>query len=181
MSIVATMNDDAHAYDSRNVSVLRVGPEFAAEALAIVREAAAWARGQGIEVWSDAELSDQDFHEEARLGQLVMGFSDRQAAAAMLLQPSDPLYWPTIAPNTSLYLHKIAVRRAFAGCGWPARLIEFAANAAAERGLRWLRLDTLFRPALQALYERHGFKVVDEPPLLVRGRRMIRMQRALCR
>ncbi len=175
------MNDDTQAYDTRNASVLRVGPEFAAEALAILREAAAWARGQGIEVWSDAELSDQDFHEEARLGQLMMGFSGRQAAAAMLLQPSDPLYWPTIAPNTSLYLHKIAVRRAFAGCGWPARLIEFAANAAADRGLRWLRLDTLFRPALQALYERQGFKVVDEPPLRVRGRRIIRMERALCR
>ena len=175
------MNNDAHAYDPRNESVTRVGPEFAAEALAIVREAAAWARGQGIEVWSDAELSDQDFHEEARLGQLVMGFSGRQAAATMLLQPSDPLYWPTIAPNTSLYLHKIAVRRTFAGAGWPARLIEFAVNAAADRGLRWLRLDTLFRPALQTLYERQGFKALDEPPLLVRGRRMIRMARELCR
>ena len=90
MSIVVPMNNDAHAYDPRNLSVTRVGPEFAAEALAILREAAAWARGQGIEVWSDAELSDQDFHEEARLGQLVMGFSGRQAAAAGPRPAHDP-------------------------------------------------------------------------------------------
>lgn len=109
------MNDGVHAYDTRNVSVLRVDHEFAAADLAILRDAADWASGHGIEVWSDAELSDQDLQKEARLGQLVMGFSGRQAAAAMLLQPSDPIYWPTIAPNTSLYTHKIAVRREFAG------------------------------------------------------------------
>jgi len=175
------MNDGARVYDERNVGVMRVGPECAAEALSILREAAAWASARGIEVWNDTELREQDFLDGARLNQLAMGFAGGHAAAAMLLHTSDPVYWPEVVPGSSLYLHKIAVRRAYAGKDWLRRLIEFAALDAQARGIAWLRLDTIHGSPLRGLYERHGFAVVDEPALNVRGRLMIRMERALCR
>src|ERR1700760_4018933 len=124
-------------------SVRHVGVEYAGEALSILREAARWASARGIEVWRDPELREQDYLEGARLRQLVMGFEGDQAVVTMLLQPDDPLYWPEIPAATSLFLHKIAGRRAHAGRGWLARLIEFAAADAGRRGLEWLRLDTL--------------------------------------
>jgi GNAT superfamily N-acetyltransferase len=161
-------------------AVRRVGPEHAADALAIVREAAAWALGRGIEVWNPAELREQDFLEGARLRELVLGFDQDRAVVTMLLQRSDSLYWPEIAAGTSLFLHKIAVRRAHAGKGWVDRLLEFAADEAHRLGIRWLRLDTLYQSPLRRLYERLGFAVVEEPPLTIRGRQMIRMERALC-
>jgi ribosomal protein S18 acetylase RimI-like enzyme len=157
--------------------VLRVGEEFAAEALVIVQEAARWAMDRGYDVWTPAELGAQDFAAAARAQQLVMGFSGVRPAATMLIQTSDPIYWPEAAPNSSLFLHKIAVRREFAGQQWLRRLVEFAVADARDRGIGWIRLDTMFQSRLQGLYEMQGFTVVKEPPLLVDRRLMIRMQR----
>jgi GNAT superfamily N-acetyltransferase len=159
--------------------VIRVGPEFAAQALGVLREAAAWAISRGVEVWADTELREQDFVTAAGLGQLVMGFCGGRPAATMLLQPSDSVYWPNAAPHSALYLHKIAVLREFAGRGWLGLLIDFAANDARDRSIPHLRLDTLCRSPLQDLYARHGFAAIDEAPLVVHGRLMIRMERVL--
>jgi GNAT superfamily N-acetyltransferase len=172
-------NDQAPGADEPTDRVTRVGLEFVTEALSIVRAAAAWANGRGVEVWTDAELREQDFRTAAALGQLVMGFSGDRSAATVLLQSSDSLYWPEAAPNTGLYLHKIAVRREFAGRGWLTRLIDFAASDARDRGIGRLRLDTLCGTPLEALYARHGFAAVDEAPLVVCGRLMIRMERTV--
>jgi GNAT superfamily N-acetyltransferase len=160
-------------------NVIRVGPEFAGEAVGILREAAAWALGRGVDVWADAELREWDFVAAAELGQLLMGFSGGRSAATMLLQSSDPVYWPEAAPHTALYLHKIGVRREFAGHGWLTRLIEFAVNDARDLGVRWLRLDTLCRSPLEGLYARHGFAALNEPPIVMGNRLMIRMEREL--
>src|ERR1700733_530100 len=114
------MNNHARRSEVLGGNVSRVGPEFAGEAVGIVREAAAWALRRGVEVWTDAELRERDFVAAAELGQLVMGFSGDRSAATMLLQSSDPVYWPDAAPHTALYLHKIPVRPEFAGHGWLA-------------------------------------------------------------
>lgn len=173
------MNNDAGRSEVLGGNVIRVGPEFAGEALGILREAAAWALGRGVDVWTDAQLREQDLLAAADLGQLLMGFSGDRSAATMLLQSSDPVYWPDAAPHTALYLHKIAVRREFAGRGWLTRLIDFAVSDARDLGIRRLRLDTLCRSPLEGLYVRHGFVALNEPPIVVGSRLMIRMEREL--
>jgi GNAT superfamily N-acetyltransferase len=172
------MDNHALESDAPTGRVIRVGPEFAAEALGILREAAAWTISRGVDVWTDAELRERDFLTAAGLGELVMGFSGDCPAATMLLQSSDPIYWPEAAPHTALYLHKIAVLREFAGRGWLTRLVDFAAQDARDCGIPRLRLDTLWRSPLQDLYARHGFVAVDEAALVVHGRLMMRMERA---
>jgi GNAT superfamily N-acetyltransferase len=146
-------------------------------ALAILREAAAWAAQAGIGVWSQDELRESDFLAAAAAGELVLGFERGEAAATMMLQTVDPVYWPEAEPDSALYIHKVAVRRASAGRGWLPRLIEFAEQDARERGLPMLRLDTIHRPKMQAMYERFGFVVLVEEPLSRYGRRMVRMER----
>ena len=167
-------------FDSEESPIRRVGADYANDAVSILNEAAAWALSRGVVVWRTGELREQDFREAALLGELVMGFDDGQAVATMLLQGSDPIYWPEIAPNTSLFLHKIAVRRAHAGRGWLGRLVEFAGQNARRRDIRWLRLDTLQGPHLRHLYEQQGFSVIDEPPVMHSGRPMIRLCRCVC-
>jgi GNAT superfamily N-acetyltransferase len=142
-----------------------------------LREAAEWALSRGVLVWREDELCDQDFVEAASADELVIGFDARQPVATMLLQKSDPIYWPEVVPNSSLFLHKIAVRRAHAGRDWLGRLLEFAEEAAHEGGNQWLRLDTLPEGRLRGIYEQHGFSVADAPPVTHQGRTMIRMQR----
>ena len=175
----ADTGDPALGTDERRCSVRRVSVAGARDAVAILREAAAWAAARGVDVWTAQELRDEDFERAAEARELVIGYADATAAATMLLQTADPIYWPEAAPDSAIYLHKIAVRRAFAGRRWLSRLIEFAAADAKEKGIALLRLDTLSRPELQSLYERHGFSVLPEAPLLMRGRLMIRMERAL--
>jgi GNAT superfamily N-acetyltransferase len=149
------------------------------DAVAIVREAATWAAARGIEVWGPREIREEAFEASARKAELLIGFADQTPAATMLLQTEDPIYWPNETPASALYLHKVAIRRSFAGQGWLARLIDFAVVEANSAGIPRLRLDTILRPKLRSMYEQHGFGMLDEEPLLVYGRQMIRMERLL--
>ena len=160
-------------------TVQRVGADAAAEAVAILREAADWAAARSARVWTPDELRLEDFRAAADAQELVIGFAGATPAATMLLQAADRVYWPEAAPGSALYVHKDAVRRAYAGQQWVDRLIEFAAADARRRNIGRLRLDTILRPPLRGLYERLGFTVIPEEPLLMRGRRMIRMERLL--
>lgn len=149
------------------------------EALSILHEAAAWAEARGMGIWASHELREQDFRIAADAGELVLGYEGSVPVATMLLQTSDDLYWPEAAPNSALYVHKLAIRRLVAGRGWLTRLIDFAVHEAQVRRVHLLRLDTVPRPVMQAMYERHGFVVVDAEPPIVKGRPMLRMQRVL--
>lgn len=174
-----TMCDILGSPSSYRAIVRRVTVTEALDALAITREAAAWASERGIDVWSAHELRPEVFEEAARKAELVIGYADTTPAATMLLQTADPVYWPEDPPASALYLHKVAVRRAFAGQSWLARLIDFAVRDATSKRIPVLRLDTMLRPKLQSIYEHHGFRVLSEAPLLVAGRQMIRMERIL--
>jgi GNAT superfamily N-acetyltransferase len=151
----------------------------AREGLAILREANAWATANGMRVWNDAELHEAEFERAAAAGELILGFEGPRAAATMLLQAADAVYWPEAEPGSALYVHKVAVRRAFAGRGWLPRLIDFAVQEARGRAIPFLRLDTIHRPKMQALYEQLGFRLLVEEPMTRYGRLIIRLERRL--
>jgi ribosomal protein S18 acetylase RimI-like enzyme len=55
-------------------------------------------------------------------------------------------------------VHRIAVKREFAGKGISSKMLEWAVNHAASLGRSYLRLDCeAERQALRAIYERFGF------------------------
>jgi len=174
-----TMARDSCEAERYRATVRRVSVAGAQDALVVIREAAAWARARGIEVWAPHELRQETYEAAACNSELVVGYADATPAATMLLQSEDSIYWPQEPPGSAIYVHKVAVRRAFAGQSWLARLIDFAVEDADLRGIRALRLDTILRPKLQSLYERHGFRTLVEEPLSVAGRQMIRMERLL--
>ncbi len=79
-------------------------------------------------------------------------------AAAALLTDADPLFWPQAAPGTSGYLHKLSVRRAYAGQGLAQRLICLTGILCNNEGKSYLRLDCdASRQKLIALYQSAGF------------------------
>lgn len=96
----------------------------------------------------------------------------------VLVQPQDPVFWPDAEPGTSAFLHKLAVRRAWAGQGVPAALLAHAYRHARALGLRYLRLDCVAsRHALRALYEGLGWTLHD--CVKIGGREFARYERAL--
>lgn len=161
---------------SAGIAIRAVGQEHVRCALSILREASQWLAGRGLYAWSEQELQKTDLPSNSASGCLILGFTHGKPAACMLLQPTDPLYWPRAARGSALYLHKLAVSRAHAGCGWGPRMISWAKMETGRQGIRRLRLDAWpdSRPA--ELYVRHGFRIVDRVPHSENGGALCRME-----
>jgi GNAT superfamily N-acetyltransferase len=94
----------------------------------------------------------------------------------MLLQRCDPVFWPDDSPGEALYLHKLAVLSHARGRGWSDRLIHWARARALESAVRFLRLDAAPHLRLIALYEKHGFVVIDPQPRWFGKTRAVRLE-----
>ena len=72
----------------------------------------------------------------------------------------------TISYYIYLFLHKLAVKRIFAGKGYSKELINYAKNKAHEAGIKTIRLNcNRHRSKLRAIYEKEGFECVEEKTL----------------
>jgi GNAT superfamily N-acetyltransferase len=135
-------------------------PHEAREVAGVLQEAARWITTWRSQLW-DPELVGEAFVTPiiAR-GQMLTARTDAGIAAVMILLPEDPRFWPDRPTGEATYLHKLAVRRAFARTGAPEALMDHAASLALAQDRRLLRLDC--GPQLAAFYGRLGFQVVDE-------------------
>jgi GNAT superfamily N-acetyltransferase len=161
---------------SYHSEIRAVGQEHVPCALAILREASQWLTDRGLRGWTERDLQQADLPSHSAAGCLIIGFTHGQPTACMLLQRSDPVYWPRAAEGSALYLHKLAVRRAHAGCGWGPRMIAWAKIETRRRGIRRLRLDTWADSRLVELYEAHGFRCLNRVPHLESGSALYRME-----
>lgn len=133
--------------------------------LDILDEAASWLRQNGIEQWP-ARFTGPDDWRTARIasyldtGQTWLVTTEGTAIAVFTLAGPDPDYahgWPT-DPDSGLYVYRMAIRRAYAGMGIGARMLDWASARAAAVGKAWLRFDChRNNPALQRYYEQQGF------------------------
>lgn len=139
------------------LEVRRAGREDVDEIVDILSEAARWLLARGIRQWPDpfprervAALAERGSFHLAGLGGETVG--------TLALLWRDPAFWGE-RPADAGYVHALAVRRAFAGRGLGARLLEWAEQRVAEAGREHLRLDCLAGNAdLRRYYERQGFE-----------------------
>ncbi len=114
-------------------------------------------------MWPQDSLTPERLERQYPGGQGHLGWLDTQPVAAMILLPSDPLFWPADPPGDALYLHKLAVHPDWQGHGLSAQMIPAAIKETRAVGRPWLRLDTAAeRPKLRSLYESLGFVLVRE-------------------
>jgi GNAT superfamily N-acetyltransferase len=77
----------------------------------------------------------------------------------MKLEMEDITFWPDVPSGDSLFVHRLAVRRAFSGGPISTALLDFARSEAIRRERRYLRLDCAAdRPKLRNVYESFGFR-----------------------
>ncbi|MDN6885752.1 GNAT family N-acetyltransferase [Variovorax sp. CAN2819] len=135
-------------------------PEEAATVAAVLDEAAQWIAGEGRPLWSAADVGLEREQRDTDAGGYFIAREGGEVAGVVRLDLEDPAFWPEMEAGTSLYLHKLAVRRAFAGRGVPSLLIDFARERAHDLRRPFLRLDCVAdRAPLRALYERFGFSL----------------------
>lgn len=130
-------------------------------ALDIMQEAASWLLATGRPLWRLDDLTEDKILAGIMQQDVCVGWIGDVSAAAMILQWRDPFFWPH-AEDDSVFIHKLAVRRHFAGTGAASRLVAWAKEEALRHGKRYLRLDCAGdRPKLCSFYERIGFRQID--------------------
>lgn len=76
----------------------------------------------------------------------------------MKFELEDAYFWPEVLPGTSAFVHKLAIRRAWAKRGVSTELLSYARSRTRELGRAHLRLDCVAdRKGLRDLYEGFGF------------------------
>ncbi len=157
--------------------ITRGGADDIADAGRLIREAASWLIGRGLELWGEKEISGEELERVARAGELVLARVDRQAAACMYLHREDRQFWPHVPEGEALYVHRLTVGRNYAGRGYAHAMLDWAAEEVRRLGRRYLRLDCEPRPKLLKLYRNAGFLPVDAKPFEVASHFVIRHQR----
>jgi GNAT superfamily N-acetyltransferase len=128
------------------------------EVVSILVEAADWLAERGTPMWRDDELRPEAIAADVRGGLFCVAEIDGQLAGTIKFQLSDPEFWPDVPDGESAYVHRLAVRRRFAGGTVSSALLSWAADRAASLGRRYLRLDCeAARDRLRRVYERAGF------------------------
>ena len=146
---------------------------------AIWRDVCTWLESIGQPLWSPDQLGEARAREWAKAGELVVGLSNDAIVACMTLIDIDPVIWPDEIQGAALYVHKLAVTRTQAGKGWSQAMLDWAATAAAARGIGALRLDCAPRPELLRLYADCGFTRLDSEPQFIGGYHIVRFERRI--
>lgn len=134
------------------------GNEDAGAVCEILEEAAAWLRDSGDELWRPEDLVRDEIASDVSAGLYRKAVAGDEIAGCYRFQTEDPEYWDDVPHDDSGFIHRVAVKRQFAGFGLAAAMIDAAKKEARVLGKRYLRLDCADRPKLRAVYERQGFR-----------------------
>ncbi|MDQ0208727.1 GNAT family N-acetyltransferase [Alkalicoccobacillus murimartini] len=125
----------------------------------ILIEAAEWLSDEDKKMWELQGLTIESILINYKINELFMAFSNGEAVGTIILQTEDLLFWPNETKNDAFYIHKLAVRRKFAGLGVSSGCLNWAKEKAIHENKSFLRLDCAAdRPKLCFFYEKHGFK-----------------------
>ena len=134
-------------------------------AIRVLREVGQWLVDNDRRLWNVEALTTDNLLDEHTTNNLYVMYADRQdggdpePAGAFILQWEDPHYWPDVPPNTSGFIHKLAIRRSFAGQNLFAAIVHFCREECLGRGIQTLQLETdATRPKLMQFYEQYGFQ-----------------------
>lgn len=132
------------------------------DAILIMKEAAQWLIDINEPLWEIDDFDKKKITNGLTEENFVVGYINDGPAAAMILQWEDKFFWPNINKNQSGFIHKLSVKRKFAGQDLAKKLINYAEKECKNKNINYLRLDCAGdRPKLCSFYEKNGFYKVD--------------------
>lgn len=119
-------------------------------------------RLNGLErpLWAKEQVSVAGLQQSYQLEELHFLVED-ELAGLVFLQESDPLFWPEITSQDSLFIHKLAIDPARAGEQLGQKALSAITSEAKQRDFNWVRLDCDDRPELHRFYQGNGFEMID--------------------
>ena len=128
----------------------------------IMKEAAQWLIERDMPLWPLCELEPEKLTSHYHFENIFVGWIKDQAIASLCLVENDPVFWPQVAHDESLFVHKLSVRRSWAGLGFAHAMLNWVIGQAHQRHKRYVRLDCpACRHRLCEYYQRIGFNHVD--------------------
>lgn len=113
--------------------------------------------------WERQNVSWQGLSRYFKVDDFYIASINNNPVGCFALIDYDPTFWPDVAKGTSLFIHKLAVKRCGSKQGVSKALIDFAKTQAVKLGINEVRLDThQFRTKVRAIYEHEGFICVGE-------------------
>jgi len=139
-------------------TVVPANPEDIDIVLGILDEAAAWIIEHELpSVWKPGGFSREIFLDQISRGEVHIGLVDEKPAGTITLQWADLMFWGEQQPDSG-YVHKLAVRPAYAGQKIGLEMLKWAESAARKAGKKFLRLNCLAEDRkIRDYYERAGF------------------------
>jgi GNAT superfamily N-acetyltransferase len=135
----------------------------AAVVSSVLTEAATWVARCGAPIWPIEQLGADAIAADVAAQRFALAIADSESVATARLTREDPECWPDAVPGLAVYVHRIAVRRAWAGRGLPGIILGWCEKQALGLGCDFLRLDCdVRRPKLCRLYEGLGFRFHSE-------------------
>lgn len=129
----------------------------------ILLDTVAWLDNAGKPLWTKEQVTWERLSKNFKPSDFYIAYTDGTPVACMALVDYDPGFWPEIDKGTSLFIHKLAVKRVASGRGVSTALLDYAKKECMRREISTLRLDCkALIPKLRAFYERNGFVCVDE-------------------
>ena len=125
----------------------------------ILHEAALWLKQRNMTLWGEQEISAKAVFSDIQSGLFYIAFYGDYAAGVVKFQTEDLIFWSDIPHQDSAFIHRLAVRRSFAGGSVSTLLIRWAIDRSRQLGKRYLRLDCdAERLSLRSVYEGFGFR-----------------------
>jgi GNAT superfamily N-acetyltransferase len=125
----------------------------------ILGEAAHWLDQCGMSLWKVGELSPSNMADDINASLFFLAECNGETAGTVKFQLEDLVFWPDVRQEESAFIHRLAVKRAFAGGHVSSFLLQWSVERTRSLGRRYLRLDCeASRPRLRAIYERFGFQ-----------------------
>jgi GNAT superfamily N-acetyltransferase len=140
------------------LSIRQATPDDTGTITEILTEAAHWLERNGQLMWRDEELGPARISGDVAAGLFFIAECDGEAAGVAKIQLEDELFWPDVPRGESAFVHRLAVRRKFAGGAVSSALLNWAVAHARSLDRKYLRLDCeASRQKLRAVYEKFGF------------------------
>lgn len=126
---------------------------------AVLLEAAEWLKERGIPMWRADELTSERIAADVQSGEFFLAEVGGEIGGTLKFQLEDELFWSDVPAGEAVYVHRLAVRRPYAGGQLSGELLRWAADRGRRFRRKFLRLDCdASRPRLRAVYERFGFQ-----------------------
>lgn len=141
------------------LTVEKAEPADQAAVVDLLSQAASWLAGRGIHQWPVPFPADRVATKIAE-GHVFVARNGSTVVGTITLDFwADPEFWQEADDGDAGYVHRLAVRRDWAGQGVGALLLDWAADQVARSGRRWLRLDCMKdNHSLHNYYRRLGFE-----------------------